>query len=152
LDAVSSVAALAEGFKEHDCAGGGDVKGADAAGHGNAQKVVAGAADEIVEAGALAAEDEDAVASEVEVVVVGKAAFVETDDPDVLFFELFECADEIDDAGDAQVLGCAGAGFDGCRTEWSGAALGEDDAVDSSAVCYAQKGAEILRVFDAIEG
>ena len=64
-------AALAEGFVEHDRSGGGDVEGADAAGHGNAQQVVAGAADQIVEAGAFAAEDEDAVAGEVELVVVG---------------------------------------------------------------------------------
>ena len=31
--------------------------------------------------------------------------------------ELFEGADEVDDAGDAQVLGCAGAGLDGDRTQ-----------------------------------
>ena len=71
LDAVSSVAALAEGFEEHDCSGGGDVEGADAASHRNAQQMVAGAADEVVEASALAAENEDAVAGEIELVVVG---------------------------------------------------------------------------------
>ncbi len=104
---------LAKGFKEHDRAGGGDIEGADAAGHGNAQQVVAGAADEIVEARTLAAEDKNAVAGEIELVVVGLAAFVETDDPEVLALELFEGADEIDDTSDAQVLGGAGAGFDG---------------------------------------
>ena len=119
MDAVSDVAALAKGFEEDHCRGGGDVEGADAAAHRNAQQMITGAADEIVEACALAAEDEDAVAGEVEMVVVSLAAFVETDDPDVLFFQLFEGADEIDDAGDAQVLGCSGAGFDGCRTERS---------------------------------
>ena len=81
-------AALAGGFVENDCAGGGDVEGADAAGHGDAQQVVAGAADEIVEAGAFAAEDEDAVAGKVELVVVGRTAFVEADDPDVLLLQL----------------------------------------------------------------
>ena len=60
-DAASRVAALAEGFVEDHGSGGGDVEGADAAGHGNAEQVVAGAADQVVEAGALAAEDEDAV-------------------------------------------------------------------------------------------
>ena len=113
MDAASSVAALAEGFKEDDRAGGGDVEGADAAAHGNAQQVVAGAADEVVEARALAAKDENAVAGEVELVVIGLAALVETDDPDVLFFQFFEGADEVDYAGDAQVFGCAGAGLDG---------------------------------------
>ncbi len=77
-------AALAGGFVEDDGSGGGDVEGTDAAGHGDAQQVVAGAADQVVEAGAFAAEDEDTVAGEVELVVVGGAAFVEADDPDVL--------------------------------------------------------------------
>jgi hypothetical protein len=151
LDAASSVAALAEGFKENDCSGGGDVEGADAAGHGNAQEVVAGAADEIVEARALAAEDEDAVSGEVELVVIGLAALVETDDPDVLTLEFFKGADEVDYAGDAQVLGCAGAGLDGNRTQGSGTALGEHDAVNSGTVGHAQQGAEVLRVFNAVE-
>jgi len=148
---LEGVAALAEGFKEDDRAGGGDVEGADAAAHGDAQQVIAGAADEVVEAGALASEDEDTVAGEVELVVVGGAVFVETDDPEVLFFQLFEGADEVDDAGDTQVLGCAGAGFDGGGAQGSRAALGEQDAVDSSAICYTQQSAEVLRVFNAVE-
>ena len=150
--AAPGVAALAGGFVEHDGSGGGDVEGADAAGHGDAQQVVAGAADEIVEACAFAAEDEDAVAGEVELVVVGGAAFVEADDPEILALELFEGADEVDDAGDAEVLGCAGAGLYGHGAEGRGAALGEDDAVDAGAVGYAEESAEILRVFDAVEG
>jgi hypothetical protein len=79
--------------------------------------VVAGFADQVVEAGAFAAEDEDAVAGEVELVVVGCAALVESDDPEVLAFEVFEGADEVDDAGDAEMLGGAGAGLDGDRAE-----------------------------------
>ena len=149
---ANSVAALAEGFVEDDGSGGGDVEGADAAGHGDAQQVVAGAADEVVEAGAFAAEDEDAVAGEVELVVVGLAALVETDDPDIALLEVFKSADEVDDAGDAEVLGCSGAGFYGDGAERGGAALGEDDAVDAGAVGYAEERAEILRVFNAVEG
>ncbi len=147
-----SSAALAGGFVEDDGSGGGDVEGADAAGHGNAQQVVAGAADEIVQARALAAKDDDEIAGEVELVVVGFAAFVETDDPEVVPLEVFEGADEIDDAGDAEVLGCAGAGFDGGGTEGSGAALGEEDAIDSGAIGHAEQSAEVLRIFDAVEG
>ena len=45
--------------------------------------MVAGAADEVVQARALAAEDENAVAGQVELVVVGCAALVETDDPEI---------------------------------------------------------------------
>ena len=147
-----SGAALAGGLIEDDGAGGGDVERADAAGHGNAQQVVAGAADEIVEAGAFAAEDEDAVAGEVEAVVVGCAALVETDDPEVLPLQVFERADEVDDAGDAEMLGGAGAGFDGDGAQRGGAALGEDDAVDAGAIGHAQQRAEVLRIFDAVEG
>ena len=145
-------AALAGGFVEDDGSGGGDVEGADAAGHGNAQQMVAGAADQIVQTRAFAAEDDDEIAGEVELVVVGCAALVETDDPEIAVLELFEGADEIDDAGDAEVLGRAGAGFDGGGAEGSGAAFGEEDAVDAGAIGHAKKRAEILRIFNAIEG
>jgi hypothetical protein len=152
LDAASGVAALAEGFKEHDSSGGGDVERADAAAHGNAEQVVAGAADEVVESGSLAAQNQDAVAGEVELVVIAGAALVKTDDPDVLIFKFFEGADEIDDAGDAQVLGCASAGLYGDRAERSRSPLGKHDAVDASAIGHAQQSAEILRVFHTVEG
>jgi hypothetical protein len=114
--------------------------------------MVAGAADEIVEAGALAAKDQDAVAGEVEAVVVGLTTLVESDDPDILLFQLFEGAGEIDDAGDAEVLDRSGAGLDGYGTEGRGAAFGEQDAIDAGAVGYAEQRAEILRVFNAVEG
>jgi hypothetical protein len=113
--------------------------------------VVTGAADEVMEASAFAAEDQDAVTREVELVIIGLAALVETDDPDVLPLQVFKGTDEVDDAGDAEVFGGAGAGFDGNRTDGSGAAFGEDYAVDASAVGYAEQRAEVLRVFDAIE-
>jgi hypothetical protein len=145
-------AALASGFEEDDGAGGGDVEGTDASGHGNAQVVVAGAADEIVQARALAAEDDDEIAGEVELVVVSGATFVESDDPKVTGLEVFEDADQVDHADDAKVLGGAGAGFDGGGAQGRGAALGEDYAVDAGAIGHAEQSAEVLRVFDAIEG
>jgi hypothetical protein len=114
--------------------------------------VVAGAANEIVKAGALAAKDNDEIAGEIELVVCGRAAFVETDDPEVAALEVFEGADEIHDTSDAEVLGGASAGFDGDGAEGSGAALGEENAVDTGAVGDAEKRAEVLRVFHSIEG
>ena len=144
-------ATLAGGLKENDGSGGGDVERADAAGHGNAEEMVAGAADKIVEAGALAAEDEDEIAGEVELVVVGRAAFVETDDPEIVVLEIFKGADKIDDAGDAKMLGGARAGFEGGGAEGSGAALGEDDAVDTGAIGNAEERTEVLRIFDTVE-
>jgi hypothetical protein len=144
-------AALAEGFIEDDGTGGRDVEGADAAGHGDTQEVVAGAADKIMETGPLAAEDEDAVAGEVETVVVGLAALVEANDPQILALEVFKSADEVDDAGDAEMLSGAGAGLDGDRAEGRGATFGEHDSIDSSTVGHAQQGTEVLRVLNSIE-
>jgi hypothetical protein len=114
--------------------------------------MVAGATDEIVQASALTAKDDDKIAGEVEQVVVGLATLVEAHDPEVVLLEVFEGADEIDDAGDAEMLCRAGSGFDGYGAERSRAALGEDDAIDTCAIGYAEQSAEVLRIFNAIEG
>ena len=114
--------------------------------------MVAGALDEVVEAGAFAAEDEAAVLAEVEVGVAGLAAFVEADDPDVGLLHGFEGAGDVDDLGDADVLGGSGGGFGDDGADGSGAALGEDDAVDTGTVGGAEQGAEVVGVFDSVEG
>ena len=145
-------AALAEGLVHDDGAGDGDVERADTAGHGDAQEVVAGALDEVVETGAFAAEDEAGVLLEVEVGVVGGAALVEADDPDVGFLEGLEGASEVDDLGDADVLGGTGGAFGDDGGQGGGAALGDDDAVDAGAVGGADEGAEVVGVFYAVEG
>ena len=85
--------ALAHGFVHDDGTGDGDVEGGDLASHRDAKEMVTGFLDEVVEAGAFASEDENAVGFEVEVGVVGCAAFVEADDPDVFLLELLEGAD-----------------------------------------------------------
>jgi len=143
--------ALAGCFVEDNGSRGRDVEGADTAGHGNAQEMIAGAANEIVETRALAAEDDDEIAGEIELVVVGLAAFVEPDDPKIVLLEIFKRADEVDDASDAEVLGRTGTGFNGYGTEGRGAALGEDNAVDSGAIGNAQKRTKILRIFNSVE-
>jgi len=143
---------LAEGFIEHDGTGGGDVERADAARHWNAQQVVAGAANQLVQARAFAAQHQHAVAGQVELVVVGSASFVQADDPHILLFQVFQGTDQVDDAGNAEVFGCSSAGLDGDRADGRGAALGEDNAVHASAVGYAEQRAQVLRVFHAVEG
>ena len=143
--------ALAEGFVEHDGARGGNIERADASGHGDAEEVVAGAAYKIVEAGAFAAQHEDAVAGEVELVVVGGAAFVEADDPEILLLQVFKGTNQVDDARDAEVFCGAGAGFDGDRAEGRGTAFGENHAIDPGAVGDAEQSAQILGILDAIE-
>ena len=105
-----------------------------------------------MKAGAFAAENEDAVGAEIEVGVIGRAALVEAQYPDVGFLHLFQGADEVGDAGDADVLGGSGGRFgDGCG-DGRGAAFGEDNSVDSGAIGGADESAEIVWVFDAIEG
>ncbi len=144
-------AALASGFIKNHGAGGSHVERADGASHGNAQKVVAGAADEVVKASALPAENDDKIAGEIELVVVRLTPFVEARDPQIVAFEFFKGTHEIDDACDAKVLGRTGAGLHGGGTQGSGAALGNNYAVDACAVGHAQQGAEVLRIFNAIE-
>jgi len=146
------LATLAQGFVHDDGSGYGDVERRDLPGHGDAQEVVAGFFDEVVEAGTLAAEDEDAVGVEVEVGVVGGAALVEAEDPDVLLLHLLEGADEVGDAGDADVFGGAGGGLGYRGGDGGGAALGEDDAVYADAIGCAEEGSEVMRVLDAVEG
>ncbi len=144
--------ALAGSLIKNDGSGGGDVQRAHATGHGDAKQMVAGAADEIVKSCALATEDDDEVAGEIELIVVGCAPFIETDDPEIVALEIFKSADKVDDTGDAKMLGGACAGLDGGGAEGSGTALGEDDAIDTGAIGNAEKSAEILRVFNAVEG
>ena len=145
-------AALAEGLIEHHCPGGRNVQRTDAARHGNAQQVVAGAADQVVQPGALASQHQNAVAGKVELIVVGRAALVQADDPQVLALQLLQRAHQVDHAGYAQMFGCAGAGLHGHRAQGRGAPLREDHTVHAGAVGHAQQCAQILRVFDAIEG
>ena len=63
--------ALTHGLVHDDGAGDGDVEGRNLSGHGDAEEMIAGLFDEVVETCAFAAEDEDAVGFEVEVGVVG---------------------------------------------------------------------------------
>jgi len=113
--------------------------------------MIAGAAHKIVKAGAFAAEDNDEIACEIKLVVWVRAAFIETNNPEVAALELFERANKVDNAGDAEVLSGSGAGFDGGGAEWSGTALGKKDAVDSGTIGDAKKSAEVLRIFNTIE-
>ena len=148
----SSGTALSSGFVEDDSPSGRDIEGTDTAGHGNAQKVIAGAPDEIVQASALAAKNDDEIAGEVELVVVGGATLVEADDPEIALLKLFKGADDVDDACDAEMLGCTGAGFESNGTKRRGAALSENDTVDTGTVGDTKQRAEILRIFDTVEG
>src|SRR3984885_15312867 len=58
----------------------------------------------------------------------------------------------MDDAGDPEVCGCTGAGLDGNGAEWCRASLGEDNAIDPGSVRHAKQRAQVLRIFDSVEG
>jgi hypothetical protein len=68
-----------------------------------------------------------------------------------VLLEVFEGANKIDDAGDAQVFCCAGAGFHGDWAQWSRTALGEKNAIDTCAIGHAEQRAEVLRIFNAVD-
>ena len=142
---------LSCGLEHDDGSCCGYVERRDGSGHGDAQQVIAGAADEVVQSVAFATEDDYRVGREIVVVVTVGAALVESDAPDVLLLELLEGAHEIDDTGDADVLGGSGGGFDGDGAEGRGAAFGEKHAVHSGGIGGAEERAEVLRVFDAVE-
>ena len=113
--------------------------------------MVAGSADKFVQPRTFASKDKNAVASEIELVVVGGPALVEADDPEILLFEFFESTNEVDDARDPEVLGGTRTGFYRYRTDGSRTPLSEDDAVNAGSVGNAKKCPQILRVFHAIE-
>ena len=142
--------ALAGCFKENHCRGRRDVKGADTSGHGNPQQVIAGSAHQIMKSRAFPAEYENTIAGEIEVVVIGLAALIQSNDPQIALLEIFQRAHQIDHPRDAQMLRRAGAGLHRRRAERGRSPLGENHAIDAGSVGDTQQCAEILRVFNAV--
>jgi hypothetical protein len=114
--------------------------------------MVAGAAYQIVESSSFASEHKYGIGPEIVAVVIRCAALVEADAPDIAFFEGLERADEVDDAGEAEMLRGTGGGFDGDRAEGGGTALGEEDTIDSGSFGGTEDGSEVLGIFNAVEG
>jgi RNA polymerase sigma-70 factor, ECF subfamily len=113
--------------------------------------VVAGAANQIMEAGAFTSEDNYGVGREVVLVVILRASFVESDAPDVALFQRLKGPDHIHDSRDAQVLCRAGRRLYSDRAEGGRAAFRKQNPVYSSGLGGAQQGAQVLRVFDTVE-
>ena len=113
--------------------------------------MVAGAANKVVQSVAFTAEDQNAIASEIEAVVVRFAAFVEADDPEIAFFQFFKGANKIHNARDAKVFGRARACLNSHGAERCRSALGQYNAIDPRTVGNAQQRTEILRVFNAVQ-
>ena len=113
--------------------------------------MVAGAAYQIMQPGALASEDKHAVPGQIESVIVGLASFVEPDDPDVLLLQLFKGTYEIDNTRNPEMLNGAGTGLHGYGTQWRRAPLSHDDSVYARSIGNAQQRAQVLRIFNTIE-
>lgn len=143
--------ALAEGFEEDDGGGDRDVERADGAGGGDGDEEIAGFFDEIVEAAAFATKDKGDGACEVGGGVRFFGAFIETNQPKICLLQFFHGARKVFHASDGEVCESAGGGARDGVGEGGGAALGNDDAGGSGGERGANDGAEVVRVFDAIE-
>ena len=118
---------------------------------GNAHQHVAVLAHLLVESAAFAAEDEDALRCVVDLVVGLGAAFVEAVDPHAALLEIFERAIDVGDAHHGQMLEGAGRrlGHDVCDARR--ATLRNDDGSGARRVGGADDGAEVVRIFHAVE-
>jgi hypothetical protein len=114
--------------------------------------VVAGAPHQIVQACAFAAEDEDAVAGEIEAIVISFTALIQADDPEILPLEFLKGAHQVYDARDAEVLRRARTRFYSHGAEWRRPALGKHNAIYARAIGNSKERAKVLRVFNTVEG
>ena len=97
--------AAAADLEEGEGSGDGGVEAFDLAGHGDADQDVAGVADEAVEAGAFAADDDaHGLVGQLEVEQAGLGGAVEADAPDAGVAEVVDGAGEVGDLGDGEVL------------------------------------------------
>jgi len=113
--------------------------------------MIAGATDKIVESCAFPPENEHTVARKVELVIFGRSALVETDNPEVLALQVLKRAHEVDHARDPEMFRGACAGLYRSRAERRRATLGENDAIHPRAVSHTQQGSQILRIFHTVE-
>ena len=113
--------------------------------------MVAGTADQIVQACAFSTEDNYHVGREVEAVVILCAALIEAYAPQAVFLQRFQRAHQIDDAGEAQMLGRARGGLDRNCAQGRGAALGDQNTIHSRSLGGAEQCAEVLGVFDTVQ-
>jgi hypothetical protein len=106
-----------------------------------------------VEAGAFAADDDaDGLVGELQGEQAGVGGAVEADAPDAGVSEAFDGSGEVGDLGDREVFEGAGGGLHGDRGQGGAAVTGEDQAVAAGGFGAAGEGAEVVGVFDAVEG
>ena len=142
---------MAQGFEEDHAGGDGDVEGTNRASGGNGNEEVATLANKFVEARTFASHDDGDAALVIHIGVTFLGALVETNQPKTSFLELFHGTRQIFDASDGQMCERAGRNAgDGVR-QTSGAPLGDDEASSACSESRANDGANVVRVFDAVE-
>src|SRR5438477_4363167 len=148
---ATGLLSLPQDFVHHHAGGHGNVQGGHAALHGNGDQEIAFAADEIVQSVTFRAQHQSAIHVVVERVVALRAPFIEADGPNTFSFQFFHRATDVGDAGDGQVLGGAGGNLSDSGSHAGGAALGNHNAIGAGRIGGADDGAQIVRIFHAIE-
>ncbi len=138
-------------LKEDDTGGDGYVERGDGAGHGDPDDEVAVLADVLVQAAALAAENEDGWFGEVDLVVERVAAFVEAVDPIAGALQFFECLANVSDADDRKILEGAGGSLGYGIGQSGRAAFGNDDSGCAGGVGRADDGPQVVWILHAIQ-
>ncbi len=105
----------------------------------------------LVEAFAFGAHDNGGGQGPIHLIVIDRAAFVDSINPVAACFEIFEGAVDVGDARDGQVFQGTGGGFCDRFCEADRSPFGDDDSVGSGGMRGTDDGAQIVWIFDAIE-
>ncbi len=108
-------------------------------------------AHQIVQSFAFGAKHDGAVHLVVHRIVGLLAAFVQSDDPQLLLFQLLERSRDVRDFRDRKVFACSGGNFRDRTRDSCGAAFGNHYAIGSRGVGGAENRSQIVRIFDSIE-
>jgi hypothetical protein len=107
--------------------------------------------DLLMETFAFRAENDGGRGGPIHLVVIFGAALIDSVDPKAALFQVFEGTVDVDDTGDRGVFQRACRGLRNCFGEPGCAAFRDDDRTCARGICGTDDGAEIMRVFDAIE-
>lgn len=100
---------------------------------------------------AFAAEHEGGGGIKLDLVVVLLAALIEAVDPEAAFLKPVQFLADVADADDGQMFDGAGGSLGDGFGEAGGAAFGDENGIGAGGVGGADDGAEVVRIFDAIE-
>ena len=138
-------------FEEYYAGGHRYVERGDFAGQGNAHQHVAVLAHLLVQTAAFAAEHEDAFRRVIDLVVGLGAALIQAVNPHAALLEVFQGAVDVGDAHHRQMFQRARRSLGHDVGDARRAALRDDDGAGAGGVRGADDGAQIVRIFHAVE-